>query len=233
MAKNRSMLKQLSALVLLTLPALFLQAQEAPTVTRYRVTVDHVKPGMETVWRELQQTAVVPALRQAGVTQRRVYHTVLGDTTEFVSYTPFPDYAEMDGPAALERALGTAAAAALQQKLNDCLLGSSSHLELSRDEIFDDPGAAPALMSTSYRPASGRGGDYLTFLHEHMWTPIKRALDTDYIEGFQVFVSNQGGEVGIYTLNIHYANFDGLDGPSPAAKMMSPEESTAFFSAWH
>jgi hypothetical protein len=93
------MLKRIiGALCLLTL-ATPTFAQDRPTgVTRYWVMTDRVKPEMMTEWLTLQKDKVVPALKKAGVTERKVYRTVLGDTTEFISYRPFPDYGEMDGP---------------------------------------------------------------------------------------------------------------------------------------
>jgi hypothetical protein len=207
-------------------------AQERPTgVTRYLVTTDHVKPEMITEWRALQTSEVVPALKKAGVTGRKVYHTVLGDTTEFISYLPFPDYGEMDGPDALERALGKAAADRLKERLNDCLLSSSSRLERSQNEFFIDPGDAPALFSSAYRATAGRSGDYMNFLREHMQSPMQRAVDSGFIEGYQVMLSDQGGEVGIFILNMFYPDFDTLDQGPPAAKMMGPEERAEFFRA--
>lgn len=110
-------------LVLLSLLALATaQAQPDTGSTRYLVTTEQVKPEKAQEWLQRQVQEVLPALRKAGVTQRSVYRTVLGDTTEFVSYLPFPDYAEFDGPDALERALGKTEADDLKQRLNACLL---------------------------------------------------------------------------------------------------------------
>lgn len=228
------MLKRILAICLLALPGpAFAAAAEQGNsgVTRYLVTTDHVKPEMMTEWRALQRDEVMPALKAAGVTERKVYHTVLGDTTEFISYLPFPDYGAMDGPDALETALGKTAADNLKERLNDCLLSSASRLENSRDEFFIDPGAAPALFSSSYRATSGRSADYMVFLREHMLSPIQRAVDSGFITGFQVMLTDQGGETGIYILNMFYPDFNTLDQGPPAAKMMGPEELVAFFRA--
>lgn len=211
-------------------PAVFAQQRGAGT-TRYLVTTDRVKPELTTEWLALQANEVVPALKKAGVTERKVYRTVLGDTTEFISYLPFPDYGEFDGPDPLERALGKPAADRLKARLDDCLLYSSSRLENSVDEFFIDPGDAPALFSSAYRATPGNGGTYRVFLREHMQSPMQRAVDSGFIEGYQVMITDQGGEVGIFVLNMFYPDFDTLDQGPPAAHMMSPEESAEFFRA--
>lgn len=218
-----------STLCLLGLMTPALAQESFSTVTRYLVTIDHVKPNMMAEWLALQRNEVVPALKKAGVKERKVYHTVLGDTTRFTSYTPFPDYGEMDGPDALERALGKAAADKLKQRLNDCLLSSYSRLENSRNEFFIDPGDAPALFSSAYRATAGRSADYMNFLREHMQSPMQRAVDSGFIKGYQVMLTDQGGEVGIYILNMFYPDFDTLDQGPPAAHMMGQEERAAFF----
>lgn len=226
------MLKRiLGAACLLSLATLSLAQERSAGVTRYLVTTDRVKPEKTSEWLALQKNEVMPALKKAGIGERKVYHTVLGDTTEFVSYLPFPDYGEMDGPDALDRALGKAAAAALKERLNDYLLSSSSRLERSQNEFFIDPGDAPALFSSAYRATPGRSSDYLVFLREHMQSPMQRAVDSGFIEGYQVMLTDQGGEVGIYILNMFYPDFDTLDQGPPAAKMMGAEERAEFFRA--
>lgn len=218
------------ALLCLLLPVAH-TAERTVNVTRYRVTTDHVKPEKMTEWRALQKNEVVPALHKAGVTSRRVYHTIMGDGTEFISYTPFPDYGELDGPDALERALGKKKADKLKQKLDACLLSTSSRLENSQNDFYFDPEDAPVLFSSRYRATSGRSADYMTFLHEHMLSPIKRAVDSGFIKGFQVMRTDQGGEVGLFILNMFYPDFDTLDQGAPAAHMMSREEMADFFRA--
>ena len=226
------MVTRLLAGILLSLFVAIAHAADGPAgVTRYRITTDLVKPEKMHEWRDLQANKVVPALRKAGVISRRVYHTVMGDGTEFISYTPFPDYGELDAPDALERALGKKKADKLKQKLADCLLSTSSRLENSQNDFFFDPEDAPVLFSSNYRAASGRSGDYVAFLHEYMLPPIKRAVDSGFIKGFQIMRTDQGGEVGLFILNMFYPDFDTLDQGAPAAHMMSREEMAEFFRA--
>lgn len=71
----------------------------------------------------------------------------------------------------------------------------------------------------------------MNFLREHMQSPMQRAVDSGFIEGYQVMVTDQGGEVGIYVLNMFYPDFNTLDQGPPAAHMMGPEEMAEFFRA--
>jgi hypothetical protein len=122
----------IGTLCLLGLATVALAQETRVGVTRHLITTDHVKPEMTSEWLTLQENEVVPALKKAGVAERKVYHTVLGDTTEFISYVPFPDYGEMDGPDPLERALGKGAADSLKRRLAAHMMGPEETAEFFR-----------------------------------------------------------------------------------------------------
>ena len=42
-------------------------AAEAPTTTRYLVTINKLKPGSADEWRKVYQDSVVPALKKSGI----------------------------------------------------------------------------------------------------------------------------------------------------------------------
>lgn len=203
--------------------------QAPPTrTTRLLVTVTRVKPEMLEQWLALQENEVVPALKKAGVGQRAVYQTLLGETAEFVSVRPLESFAEFNGPSPLERALGAQKAADLLGKLRKCMGSVHRSIENRQDEFFLDPGVAPVLFASRYRPTPGRSGDYMSFIRTEMFPVMQRAKQEGTFAGLSVTVSGHGGESGLITLNMYYTDFAPLDGPPPVAKTLGPEGTREF-----
>jgi hypothetical protein len=191
--------------------------------TRLLVTQVRVKPASIDTWRTLQRDQVVPAMKKAGVKRYTVFETLVGDQTEFVIVRPLPSFVEFNGPDLLEKALGARGAATLNARLRDCIEGSHSRIENSRDEFFLNPGAAGALFVSRYRAMPGRQGDYMNFVRTEMMPLARRAQQNGTFAGWSVTTSVQGGEPNLITLNMFYNDFESLDGPPPLAKTLGPE----------
>jgi hypothetical protein len=218
-----------ASLLLLLIAACSSFAQETrPTTTRLLVTVSRLKPEMVDRWIALQQSEVVPALKKAGITERVVYQTLIGEATEFMSVRPLPSFAELDESDPLEQALGVAEAARLRAELRACELSTHRHIENRQDEFYLDPGDAEALFASRYRAMPGRAGDYMSFVRTEMFPVMRQAQEEGTFSGLSVTVSAQGGEAGIITLNMHYPVFAELDGPPPVAKTLGPEGTREF-----
>jgi hypothetical protein len=215
---------------LLTAAPGFGQGEGGPKITRLLVTEARVKPEMVEEWLALQRNQVVPALKKAGIEQYTVYQTLVGDASQFVIVRPLPSFAEFNGPDPLERALGAAAAATLRAKLGDCTDSLHSRIENSQDDFFLDPGAAQTLFVSRYRAMPGKSRDYMNFVRTEMVPVMRQAQENGTFAGLSVTTSVQGGEPGIITLNMFYADFAPLDGPPPIAKTLGPAGTAAFLS---
>lgn len=203
-------------------------AQEAGTgTTRLLVTHVRVPPAKAGTWLELQRNEVVPALKKAGVGGYTTYRTVVGEVAEYVIVRPFA-FAELDRADPLDRALGAEGAAALRRKLADCTESMHRSIENRHDDLYLDPGAAAVLFVSRYRAMPGRARDYMSFVRSEMFPVMKQAQENGTSAGLSVTTSVQGGEPGIITLNMHYANFAPLDGPPPVAKTLGPQGTAAF-----
>lgn len=212
-----------AAIVLLAASAVAAAQEGGPGNTRTLVTYVRVKPAAIDTWRMLQRDQVVPALKKAGLKQYTVYETLVGDQTEFVIVRPLPSFAEFNGPDMLEKALGARAATTLNSKLRDCIDGSHSRIENSRDEFYLDPGTAGTLFVSRYRAMPGRAGDYMNFVRNEMMPLARRAKQNGTFAGWSVTTSVQGGEPNLITLNMFYNDFAPLDGPPPLAATLGPE----------
>jgi hypothetical protein len=195
--------------------------------TQLLVTHVRVPPAKVGTWLELQRSEVIPALKKAGIENYTTYQTVVGDVGEFVIVRPFA-FAELDGPDALDRALGVTGAAVLRAKLADCTESLQRSIENRHDDVLLDPGAAAVVFVSRYRAVPGRARDYLSFVRTEMYPVMKRAQENGTFAGLSVTTSVQGGEPGIITLNMHYEEFAPLDGPPPVAKTLGPDGTAAF-----
>jgi hypothetical protein len=196
--------------------------------TRLLVTTTRIKPEMLDEWLELQRVQVVPALKKAGITERVVYQTVIGETGEFISVRPLYSFAELNGPGPLVSALGAEDAATLTAKLRACTLSQHRRIEIRQDALSLDPGEANALFASRYRALPGQSGAYMNFVRTEMFPVMQQAQKDGTFAGLSVTVSGQGGEAGLITLNMHYADFAPLDGPPPVAKTLGPEGTREF-----
>jgi hypothetical protein len=197
-------------------------------VTRLLVTHVRVPPAKIGNWLALQRDEVVPALKKAGIKRYTTYQTVIGEVAEFTIVRPLPTFAEFDATDPLDRALGAAAAASLRAKLGDCTESMHRSIENSYDDLYLNPGTAAVLFESRYRALPGKARDYMAFVRSEMYPVMKQAQADGTFAGLSVSTSVQGGEPGIITLNMHYADFAPLDGPPPVAKTLGPEGTAAF-----
>src|SRR5262249_2421837 len=89
---------------------------------RSLVTIVRVKPEMLSEWLDLQKSAVVPALKKAGVKTRTVYAGgIFGKAFEFRITQPLKNFAEFDSADRQAAALGLTTDVKLADKLRKCI----------------------------------------------------------------------------------------------------------------
>jgi len=214
--------------LLVSTDVVWAQVEGAAISTRMLVTTDRVIPAKRDRWIELQQNGVIPALKRAGVAERTVYEKVIGESTEFVIVRPLPSFAEFDGPGPIESALGAARAALLEQQLHNCTDSIAQRVVNQRDDFFLDPAGAEAVFVSRYRAMPGRNADYMNFVRTEMMPVMRQAQEDGTFAGLSVWISAQGGEANLITLNMFYDDFAPLDGPPPIAKTLGPQGTHEF-----
>lgn len=203
------------------------QAEGGPGTTRLLVTTYRLKPDMVTTWLALEKVDVVPALKKAGIASRAVYHTVVGETSEYESVQPIKGFEIFGEPGPLERALGRRKAADLRARLAQCYESVHRHIENRRNEFYLDPGKARVQFASKYRPLPGKSGAYTTFFRDYMLPVMKKAQANGTFAGLDYTVSGHGGEWGLITLDMYYTNFAPLNGEPPVAKTLGPKGTMA------
>lgn len=193
-------------------------AQSTAPVTTYVVTYTQVKPEMLNEWLDLQRNEVIPALKKAGVPSREVRATVAGENYEYATITPAEKFASLDGPGALNRALGAEAAARLIAKLRKCISSQRTFLTNTVNEIsiLPDPKAPPLVIVTNRdRITPGREQDYENYIKTDLLPVYKKAKAEGKIAGYTVSRRGLGANNLDRTQTTYYNKFAGMDtGPT-------------------
>ena len=184
-----------------------------PPATRYNVTVVRIKPDMINEWLDLQKNETIPALKKAGVTNRTVMSTAIGNAFEYVILTPFPKWAEMDAPPAPVRALGAEAAARLRAKTIKCIDVQRNYMLNRVDDLAIPPGTALVSRTTVRRPPPGKMADFMAYQRTDILPLMKKAKADGKIAGYAVSTRGVGAQAGEVTTTIYYNKFADMDAP--------------------
>jgi hypothetical protein len=151
----------------------------APAPQFYRVAVVRVNPGMSREWQTLYQNEVLPALKKAGVTQSAVLHVVQGDVRQFVIISAaLDDFAKLDEPGALNKALGPEGTQALNAKQSRLLAEWRTHVMVGRPDLGIAPAAGETIkLATSIKTTvtPGRAAEYEKYVKESNLPAAKKA----------------------------------------------------------
>lgn len=212
------------ALALTLTPLCLPQQPAAPANTQYQVTVVRVQPDMLTEWLDLQKNEVIPAQKKAGVKERSMFQTVLGNSFEYRIVTPYAGPAQFDSPGVLERALGAEAAARLAAKIRKCVLVQQTYIITRQEQFSIAPGNAIAQVVNVRRAAQGKQDEYMTYLRNEVLPVMKRAKTEGKIAGYYVSTRGAGstnaGEIAIST---YYNKFADSAGGNPLVKVLGQE----------
>lgn len=99
----------------------------------------HVKPEMRQEWYDLQKNEVNAAFKKAGVPERAVWETVVGDLSTYFSVVRLEKFAQLDEPGAIRRALEPEKRILLLQKLSKCIDGRKRSTVLLRSDLSIRP----------------------------------------------------------------------------------------------
>jgi hypothetical protein len=219
--RSSTMFRSLSAVTVLCLLGAFNQAVAQDDTTQYVVAIIQLKPDMVDEWRELQESEIVPALRQAGVPTRTVLETLFGDRPEFVTIRPLDSFAEYDGPGILQTTLGEREAESIIARLQTYEV-STQRIIVDRENEFDvGDTTAPVRITTWYKVNPGAAPLYRAFLREEVIPALQQAADRDLIAGYTVSTLGFGApEAGIWSQSLYRTNVGSLDSGNPVTEIL-------------
>ena len=209
------------ALALILVALCLAQQPAAPPNPQYLVNVVRVKPEMLTEWQDLQKNEVIPAQKKAGVKERIVSQTVLGNGFEYSIITPYAGPAQFDSPGANDRALGAEAAARLGAKIRRCVDVQRTYVITRLAEFSILPGTAIAGVTNVRRAAQGKQQEYLAYLRTDVLPVMKKAKADGKIAGYYVSTRGAGSaNAGEITITTYYNKFGDAAGGNPLVKVL-------------
>jgi hypothetical protein len=188
------------------------QAPAGPPPQRIVVTITQLKPDMVTTWEDLQKNEMIPAQKKAGLPWR---HT-LGNGASGQSFTrvtigPLANYAQLDMPGFITRAVSAEANANYNAKLRQTVLSqqqSIATLQVDESIMSNATTMQPLQLVQVFHVAPGKGADFAASLREDYLPAYKKAGVKDY----WVYNTNQGQPGTVLVRPI--ANYAELDKPA-------------------
>lgn len=202
-------------------------AQQPTPNTRSFVQVIRLRPEMVTEWMALQRNEVVPALKKAGVTSRTTLVTVVGNTFEYTTLTPFPTWAAMDGDGPLVRALGAEGAAQLNAKLRKCILTQSSYMTNRIDSLTIPSPTALVWRIQVRRVVPGKMREYVSFYRNEVLPGLRKAKASGKLAGSTIAIRGVGAATGEFSTVTFYDKFADIEGGDPLALALGAEAAQA------
>ena len=188
------------------------QGQQPPAV-RIQVAVIQLKPDMMTTWEDLQKNDMIPAQKKAGLPWR---HTLAngasGQGFTRVTIVPLANYAQLDMPGFIQRAVSAEANANYNAKLRTTILTQRTEIyTLEQDASIMTPSTTPLQFQVAQaaKVLPGKGGEFLASMREDYLPAYKKAGVKDYT----VWTLNQGGPGGQRVLVRPIDKYAELDKP--------------------
>ena len=199
-------------------------AQQQPPPQRIQVTVIQLKPDMMTTWEDLQKNEMIPAQKKAGLPWR---HTLAngasGQGFTRVTIVPLANYAQLDMPGFLTRAVSAEANANYNAKLRPTIESQRAAIATLQPDLSIMSNATTMLgfqVVQTVELLPGKGDDFAASMKEDYLPAYKKAGVKDY----WVFNTNQGGPGGERVLVRPIAKYADLDRPGLLAQAGLSEE---------
>jgi hypothetical protein len=187
------------------------QGPAQPPPPRIQVTVIQLKPDMMTTWEDLQKNELIPAQKKAGLPWR---HTLAngasGQGFTRVMIVPLSNYAQLDMPGFIQRAVSAEANANYNAKIRPTILSQRvSIMTLQVNEsIMSNSAPAPLSFVQAFHVAPGKGGEFAASMREDYLPAYKKAG----VKDFWVYNVNQGEPATVLVRPI--TNYAELDRPA-------------------
>jgi len=187
-----------------------------PPPQRAQVTVTQLRPEMVTTWEDLQRNDMIPAQKKTGLPWRQTLgNGASGQSFTRVTIIPLANYAQLDMPGFLQRAVSAEANANYNAKLRQTIAEQQVYIQtLQVDEsiIGNASTTQPLWVVQVAHILPGKGNDFAASLREDYLPAYKKAGVTDY----KVYNTNQGEPGTVLVRPI--ANYAELDKPGLLAQ---------------
>ena len=186
-------------------------AAAVPAAEFLSITAVNVKPEMVMDFQNYMKATTTPALKKGGLKWRAVWQNTAaaGDGFEYIIVAPVGNFAEFDGPSALEKALGAQGFAAWQVKASSFVTNVRRFIIRTRPDLSFEPkrsGPPKLAVVTSVHVATNRNMDFENYL-KNDYLPVMKQAEVSYLVSQTIF----GGDANEYvtlTLRESFAELD-------------------------
>jgi len=208
----------LAAIVITATAAVVAQAPAQPTAPpqRIQISTTQLKPDMVLTWEDLVKNEMIPAQKKVGLAWR---HTLANGASgqQFVRVTvnPLANYAQLDMPAILQRAVSAEANANYNAKIRATIESqrtSIATLQMDQSIMSNSATMSPLFVVQTVVLAPGKAADFAASMREDYLPAYRKAG----VKDLWVYVINQG-DIGVLLVR-PVANYAELDKPGLLAQ---------------
>ena len=182
----------------------------------------HVKPDMRQEWYDLQKNEVNPAFKKAGLSERVVWDTVVGDLSTYYSVVSLENFAQLDAPGAIRRALEPEKRIILLQKLSKCINGRKRSTVLLRPDLSirpsrREPPRLAVVIDITVVPGKQKAFEHL------LRTEVLPALKKAGVHEFMATQTTFGGDPNRWRFLSMIPSFAEIDKGPPLVRALGRE----------
>lgn len=193
-------------------------AQQQPPPQRIVITVTQLRPEMVATWEDLQKNELIPAQKKAGLAWRHTLgNGASGQSFTRVTIAPIANYAQLDMPGFITRAISAEANANYNAKIRPTIESQRQAIATLQTDlsIVSNSATMDALQVVqTVELLPGKGDDFAASMSQDYLPAYKKAGVKDY----WVFNTNQGGPGGERVLVRPIAKYADLDKPGLLAQ---------------
>ncbi len=199
-------------------------ATQTPTPPSWlAITVVNVRPEKVADFQDFVKTVTNPGLRKGGAKWRNVYQTAaFGDVFEYVIVAPIENFAQYDGPSALEKGLGKEAFEAWRTRSSQIVASVHTYAARERQDLsYQGKMTGPPKLAvvSSVHVAPGRSEEFENFLKNDYLPVIKQSQIPGYFVSQTVF----GGDAFEYITVTLADNFADIDKGPPIMRVLGEQ----------
>jgi hypothetical protein len=190
--------------------------QAAPASERVIVTVTQVKPEMLTAFDDLMRSVAVPAYRKAGVPWYWTLSTAgpSGLNYRRVSFEPIANFAALDQPATINRALGADGATAYQAKLRQMQVSQRTFVQTLRPDLSLHSSLSalpPRVVMQTLQLINDKGNDFTKVMTDDFLPNYKKSG----VKDLWVYATTFGGPANQFMVLAPINKYADLDRANP------------------
>jgi len=185
----------------------------AAPVQRVVVQITQVKPELVDVYQDAIKTMLLPAVKKANLASFiwTWANGASGEAFTFAQVRPLANFADLDQPNQLQRAMGADGVAKLNAKTRPAIVSRHTYIQTVRQDMSIQNSATPPPLAVVqiFQVAPGKANDFVTSMTSDYLPSFRKAG----VKDLWTYVENFGGPAGRVVTLRPLAKYAELDEP--------------------